>query len=159
MAVDDDNDDDTDCFDGLNDLFTVKQYQPIVVEIPRFFSMDGSDEHSLPKLSIELWHSPAACTDPDLTGQILWPVSRLLSYYLANNASYFGTTRSAQTSFHNNRCRSQGLRPTFVLELGAGGTALPSLTAFLCASAAASAGAGAAAATHHSSASTSCCGE
>jgi hypothetical protein len=103
-AVDDENDS---AYDGLNDLFTVKEYQTVTVRIPR---RNGEIKNDL---AIDIWQSPAACTDPDLTGQILWPVSRLLSHYIAASSSLLVQEKT-------------------VLELGAGGTALPSLTAHYC---------------------------
>jgi predicted nicotinamide N-methyase len=99
-------DDNDSTYDGLNDLFTVKEYQTVTVRIPR---RNGD-------LAIDIWQSPAACTDPDLTGQILWPVSRLLSHYIASSSSSSSLLLQEKT----------------VLELGAGGTALPSLTAHYC---------------------------
>ena len=79
-------------------------------------------------LSLEIFQSPAACTDPDLTGQVLWPVSRLLSHYLA------AVTQSQPQQQHSSspsRQKSQ-LQNKSVLELGAGGTGLPSLVAAWC---------------------------
>jgi Lysine methyltransferase len=94
---------------GLDDLFTVKDYQPITIHIPRFRKdeKNGDENDEGDRLSVEILQSPSACTDYDLTGQIVWPVSVLLSHYLA----------------------SIDLRDKTVLELGAGGTALPSITA------------------------------
>jgi Lysine methyltransferase len=86
----------------LDDLFTIRDYRSVTITIPNNSSI----------LSINLLHSPAACTDHDLTGQVLWPVSRLLSHYLASDQI--------------------NLLGKSVLELGAGGTALPSITALMC---------------------------
>jgi len=45
---------------------------------------DTTSNNNENQLSFELYTSPAACTDYDLTGQILWPVSKLLAYYIAS---------------------------------------------------------------------------
>lgn len=101
-----------DCYD-LDELFTVKDYQTKAICI-RLFHKDekkevktNKDDDDNDDLWIDILQSPAACTDFDLTGQIVWPVSVLLSHYLT----------------------SIDLRGKTVLELGAGGTALPSFTA------------------------------
>lgn len=139
----DKDDDQQECQDadayGLDDLFTITDYQLITVRIPKgrhHYKQqslsppppwkdpddEGNDNYYW---SIELLQSPAACTDPDLTGQVLWPVSRLLSYYLASSST--NNSSSSPSSSHLSRVHGKT-----VLELGAGGTALPSLTACYC---------------------------
>jgi predicted nicotinamide N-methyase len=118
---------------GLHDLFTIKDYRLQTIEIPCHSNVVsssilttadvsshhcncgcGNDASGTQQwlISMELFHSPAACTDPELTGQVLWPVSILLSHYLASGKI--------------------NLKGKSVLELGAGGTALPSITAARC---------------------------
>jgi predicted nicotinamide N-methyase len=138
--------DDEGIIDGIDlyELFTTKEYQFITVDIPRFRCavatagsqstvrnnnithdtedtattatsdrpVNGGTGTVTDTLSIKILQSPAACTDPDLTGQLLWPVSRLLSHYLASDCI--------------------DLRGKSVLELGAGGTGLPSIVASQC---------------------------
>jgi Lysine methyltransferase len=94
---------------GLHDLFSIKDYKKETIEIPCYCSLSSRIEG---ELTIELLHSGAGATDPDLTGQVLWPVSRLLSHYLASDRI--------------------DLNGKSVLELGSGGTALPSISAAFC---------------------------
>jgi len=113
--------------DGLDQLFTVTDYQAIQVVLPLAKSSDepGSDpdvhhanDHpdnpplsssSSSPLTIEIFASPQASTDFDRTGHILWPVSNLLAHYLV--------TKEGQAR----------LSHATVVEVGAGGTGLPSL--------------------------------
>ena len=118
--------------DGLDQLFTVTNYQAIQVVLPLAKSSPtladkscndsdhGNDHPDNPPssfsssssiITIELFASPQASTDFDRTGQILWPVSHLLAHYLVTAA---GQARLSNAT---------------VIELGAGGTGLPSLVA------------------------------
>ena len=115
----------------LDTLFTVTEYKTSVISIPwvkvRTETDDVDDDmlayhednQSNPQLrrtdkydmiTIKVASSPAACTDYDLTGQVIWPVSNLLSHYLASS--------SAQPY----------IRHRTVVELGAG-CGLPGLVA------------------------------
>jgi len=67
--------------EGLCDLFTNKEYRIQKISIPCFFR---NDQSSTETIEVEFHASLAASTDFDLTGQILWPVSTLLSYFLAS---------------------------------------------------------------------------
>jgi hypothetical protein len=115
--------------DGLDQLFTQKDYSTVQVSIPCYKSNDcdlinnATDHDSVSNnhpplllptgnnnISIDLVCSQAASTDYYLTGQILWPVSVLLAHYLASE-------------------RGQSLlKGRRVVELGAG-CGLPSLVA------------------------------
>jgi hypothetical protein len=106
----DEKNDDNDGAFGLDDLFTCTDYATSVIEIPL-----RSDDDSPTLLRIPLSYSPAASTDYDLTGQIIWPVSRLLAHAVA----------AANESQRQPSARSRPLR---ILELGAG-TGLPALVA------------------------------
>lgn len=93
----------------LEKLFTVTDYQLRNVKICN--SCNSDDESAEIPLSVDVWCSPQATTDYYLTGQILWPVSILTSHYMAHLAS-------------------KGLlRDKSIVELGSGGTALPSIVA------------------------------
>lgn len=59
--------------------------------------------------AVSVYYSPQASTDYDLTGQIMWPVSILLAHYVAAFADK--------------------IQNSTVIELGAGGTGLPSIVA------------------------------
>jgi hypothetical protein len=64
----------------LEQLFTVTDYRSATLLIPCPPSTGTEEENEKyeqcsDELSIELFYSPAASTDYDLTGQILWPVS------------------------------------------------------------------------------------
>jgi hypothetical protein len=64
----------------LDQLFTITDYEAATILIPCPLigteEEDGAkDEQSSNELSIKLFYSPAASTDYDLTGQIIWPVS------------------------------------------------------------------------------------
>lgn len=64
----------------LDKLFTITDYKAATILIPcppisREEEEDAKDEQSPNELSIKLFYSPAASTDYDLTGQIIWPVS------------------------------------------------------------------------------------
>jgi hypothetical protein len=64
----------------LCQLFTITDYVATTICIPCHpisteEDDDAKDEQSSNELSIELFYSPAASTDYDLTGQIIWPVS------------------------------------------------------------------------------------
>jgi hypothetical protein len=66
--------------DALDQLFTITDYQAATILIPcpsisTEEELDAKEEQSSSELSIELFYSPAASTDYDLTGQIIWPVS------------------------------------------------------------------------------------
>mmetsp|Transcript_10003 Transcript_10003/g.12971 ORF Transcript_10003/g.12971 Transcript_10003/m.12971 type:complete len:301 (-) Transcript_10003:245-1147(-) len=65
-------------------------------------------QHTIGNFELTLYSHPAASTDYDLTGIIVWPVSKLLSFYLV----------------HKQQC----LKDMFVLELGSG-CGLPGLVA------------------------------
>jgi len=65
----------------LEDLFTITDYTLVGVDVA-CFDAEKSEDESL--LHIDIFCSTAASTDWDLTGQILWPVSILLSYFLAS---------------------------------------------------------------------------
>ena len=85
----------------LDKLFTVTDYRLKTIEIKTTSTSS----------SLDVWCSPQASTDYYLTGQILWPVSILTSHYVAHLAA-------------------QGkLSGKIIVELGAGGTCLPSLVA------------------------------
>lgn len=99
----------------LAQLFTITDYRTMTINIPCFQKEtptsiseeekeknDDGKHSSSDSLSIQLASSPAASTDYDLTGQILWPVSYLLAYYLASHVG-----------------QSQ-MRNRHVVELGAG---------------------------------------
>ena len=64
-------------------------------------------------IHLEIGSSSSACTDFDLTGQVLWPISLLLGHYLAS------------TAVQRHLSSSNGI----VVELGAGGTGVPGLVA------------------------------
>jgi hypothetical protein len=68
---------------NLDDLFTITDYKKVGVDIPHF-DADTSEDDPEENLHIDIFCSTAASTDFDLTGQILWPVSVLLSHYLAS---------------------------------------------------------------------------
>lgn len=85
----------------LDRLFTVTDYGLKDVEIK---TRNGPSN-----MTLQVWSTNQATTDYDLTGQILWPVCILLSHYVAN--------------------ASKQLAGKSVVELGAGGTGLPSLVA------------------------------
>jgi predicted nicotinamide N-methyase len=120
---------------NLDQLFTITDYRTQTIHIPYYDpdedgdaldlqhvttttaqedqqSIDSCSPHKK-SLSLTLCASPAATTDVDLTGQIVWPVSILLSHYLA--------------SARGGRRVEQG----HVVELGAG-TGLPGLVAAHC---------------------------
>ena len=65
----------------LDQLFTITDYREATILIPcpligiEEEEKDAKDEQSSNELSIKLFYSPAASTDYDLTGQIIWPVS------------------------------------------------------------------------------------
>ncbi len=66
--------------DALDQLFTITDYQAATIVIPcppisKEEENNEKDEQSSKELSIQLFYSPAASTDYDLTGQIIWPVS------------------------------------------------------------------------------------
>lgn len=61
------DDDDGNC---LQDLFTNTSYEEVRVDI------NG--------IKVDLFASQSATTDPELTGQLIWPVSTLLAHYLAS---------------------------------------------------------------------------
>jgi predicted nicotinamide N-methyase len=112
-------DDEFDGETGLDQLFTFTDYRKTTFEIPCYYpSEDASEtertglasESRLSSLSIDLSISPQASTDYDLTGQILWPVSLLLSHYLASAKG------------------QKAIRDKTVVELGAG-TGLASMVA------------------------------
>eukprot|EP01054_Gregarina_sp_Poly1_P009929 Gregarina_sp_Poly_1__9928@NODE_652_length_6929_cov_76_457010_g495_i0_p2_GENE_NODE_652_length_6929_cov_76_457010_g495_i0NODE_652_length_6929_cov_76_457010_g495_i0_p2_ORF_typecomplete_len246_score23_69Methyltransf_16/PF10294_9/8_7e34PrmA/PF06325_13/0_00032Cons_hypoth95/PF03602_15/0_00042MTS/PF05175_14/0_0013Methyltransf_9/PF08003_11/0_018Methyltransf_31/PF13847_6/0_043Methyltransf_23/PF13489_6/0_083_NODE_652_length_6929_cov_76_457010_g495_i035194256 len=52
---------------------SAKSFHKITVEFPPFETKQS------------LYVSTAACTDYDLTGEVLWPMSRLMSYYLLSH--------------------------------------------------------------------------
>jgi hypothetical protein len=94
----------------LDQLFTNTDYKSTSITIPCF--SEASSEASPPDnaLTLAVFSSPTACTDFDLTGQILWPVSNLLAHFLA---SKIGQAR---------------IRHRRIVELGAG-CGLPGLVA------------------------------
>ena len=71
-----DNDDEQDCGGmDLHDLFTNTNYREYVVNITG----------CVPEpLNVKLLASPSATTDPELTGQLIWPVSTLVSHFIAS---------------------------------------------------------------------------
>lgn len=69
---------------NLDDLFTITDYTKVGVDIPCFDEDNSGDDKQEKNLHIDIFCSTAASTDFDLTGQILWPVSILLSHYLAS---------------------------------------------------------------------------
>ena len=73
---------------------------------------------------MELFRSPAGCTDPDLTRQVLLPVSRLLSQYLALQNVLRRRRRRDGAD-----CDDTTIALCSVLELDAGGTGLISIVA------------------------------
>lgn len=85
----------------LDKLFTVKEYKKTSIEI----ACSSREE----TVQIPLKVSTSATTDYDLTGQILWPVALMLSYYLGSNPDNILDKKNA-------------------LELGAG-TGLPGIVA------------------------------
>jgi hypothetical protein len=85
----------------LDKLFTFTDYKLKSVDITTINS----------SRTLNIWCSPQATTDYYLTGQILWPVSILLGHYVAHLDS------------QNKLCQKT------IVELGAGGTGLPSLLA------------------------------
>lgn len=95
-------DEDDDETADISDLFTIKDYSSVNITIPCW-----NGENTRP-LHMQIASSVAAATDHDLTGQILWPVSVLLSHYLASK-------RGQELIAHRN-----------VVELGAG-VGLPGL--------------------------------
>lgn len=104
MTQDGDFDDEARSFLGLDQLFVSKEYQNVSV------SLGG-----VPEVTINVLASPQASTDYDLTGQVLWPVSILLARYIVNQLG--------------SRTEEEVLATTAVIELGAGGTAVPSFAA------------------------------
>jgi hypothetical protein len=148
-----DDDDDHDVLSNLDDLFTIQQYETVTVEIPstiitgrNFPKIDDNNAAAAHKaveddddagrvIRLEIWQSPAACTDYDRTGEIVWPVSIWLSRYLASNHCQQEIWQK-QRRQQQHSCRNDG--DLIVVELGAGGTAVPSLT--VAAAAAATAG-------------------
>jgi predicted nicotinamide N-methyase len=62
----------------LDQLFTITDYSNVTITIPRHDTCEND-------LQVTLACSQAATTDYDLTGQIIWPVSVLLSHYLASS--------------------------------------------------------------------------
>lgn len=76
----------------LEDLFTIKDYKVVGIELPCFdpVTHDLEDkevqqqEQDSRLLRIDIFCSTAASTDWDLTGQILWPVSILLSHFVVS---------------------------------------------------------------------------
>ena len=72
-----DDDDENDCGGLLNlqDLFTNTSYREYEVHILS----------SIPDpMHVKLLASPSATTDPELTGQVIWPISTLLGHYIAS---------------------------------------------------------------------------
>jgi Lysine methyltransferase len=104
MVAEDGDDDEALSFSGFDQLFVSKEYQNVSV------SLGG-----VPEVTINVLASPQASTDYDLTGQILWPVSVLLARYIVHQL--------------DNRTEEDALLATTVVELGAGGTAVPSFAA------------------------------
>eukprot|EP00884_Botryococcus_braunii_P004057 jgi/Botrbrau1/13652/Bobra.0292s0002.1 len=72
-----DNDEDFD--PSLETLFTSDRYETVVFH------------HGI--FSLSLLCSPTACTDYDLTGQIVWPAARLLADYIAENPHELANVR------------------------------------------------------------------
>jgi hypothetical protein len=77
----------------LDQLFTITDYQSKSITIPWYSAStdqddddDEEEEATSSTMTFEILSSPAACTDFDLTGQIMWPVSNLLGHYLASKA-------------------------------------------------------------------------
>ena len=72
----------------LEDLFTIKEYKVVGIDLPCFDAEtchDPEEEQGREQpLHIDIFCSTAASTDWDLTGQILWPVSILLSHFVAS---------------------------------------------------------------------------
>ena len=74
----------------LEDLFTIKEYKVVGVDLPCFDAelRDLAVEEPLLErpshIHIDIFCSTAASTDWDLTGQILWPVSILLSHFVVS---------------------------------------------------------------------------
>lgn len=89
---------------GLDQLFVSKEYENVSVKLG-----------GVPEVAINVLASPQASTDYDLTGQILWPVSVLLARYIVSQLG--------------SRTEEAELASTAVIELGAGGTAVPSFAA------------------------------
>ena len=52
-------------------------------------SSSTSNSEGLTSISLEVLCSPSASTDHDLTGQVVWPVSVFLSWFIARNPSIF----------------------------------------------------------------------
>ncbi|GKY98865.1 hypothetical protein MPSEU_000842500 [Mayamaea pseudoterrestris] len=94
----------------LDKLFSLTDYQLTPVALQTVHASS----------SMHVWCSRQASTDYYLTGQVLWPVSILTSHYLMHVCQQ-----------QNDDNKSQWHDKTIV-ELGAGGTALPSLIAAQC---------------------------
>lgn len=116
-ADDEDGNDDS-ALTGLDQLFVCKEYRPV--------SLQFGDS-----IVVDVLASPQASTDYDLTGQVLWPVSVLLAHYLVSQLHHRGPRRHPPLSSSND-APPPLLQKVSVIELGAGGTAVPSFAAAQC---------------------------
>ena len=71
----------------FGDLFINKEYRVKPISIPVHVSKNEREETTQQQttLTVDLLSSPAASTDLELTGQVLWPVSVLLAHYVASS--------------------------------------------------------------------------
>jgi hypothetical protein len=102
-----DDADDESPLSGFHQLFLCTDYRHVSLMIGR------------PQVKVNVLASQQATTDYDLTGQVLWPVSVLLAHHVVNHLNESPSKAGSSAA-------------TTVIELGAGGTAVPSFAAAHC---------------------------
>jgi hypothetical protein len=110
-SADDESGDDTDeesALSGLDRLFLCTDYRDTALKIGR------------QQVNVNVLASQQATTDYDLTGQVLWPVSVLLAHHVVNLLDEEASSEPGSPP------------ATTVIELGAGGTAVPAFAAARC---------------------------